>query len=316
MDSPNVEGRAEPRAGGSEPQGAARHPGARLRERREMRKLSLESVALQLHTSVQMVRALEENDLANLPPPVYVRGFLRSYARLVGLPESEVIGIGPVPPATARSLAGSATEPPLDFDDRRWPGLALTGMLALGAVAATALIAWQLWNGRLAAERRAAVESPAPAPVPAQPEVPATAPPPAEIPAAPAPVAAAPEFSSPEPAPPVAPAIQSPPSPASVSEPAPPPAAVQAAPAGAASVSANTLVLRFSGESWATVVDAAGKRLLYEAGLPGTSKTVSGQPPFKVTLGRPGHVSLEFNGQPFPHPYTDKSGPTRLKIGD
>lgn len=316
MDSPNIEGRAESKAGGSEPQGAARHPGARLRERREMRKLSLESVALQLHTSIQTVRALEENDLGKLPPPVYVRGFLRSYARLVGLPESEVIGIGPVPPAAARPLAGSATEPPLELEeDRRWPGLMLTGMLALGAVAATAFIAWQLWNGRPAMERRAAVESPASAPIPVRPEIPAIVPPPAEVSAAPAPVAAS-AVPSPEPAPPVAPAVQPPPSPASVSEPAPPPAAAQATPAEAVPPPANALVLRFSGESWATVVDAAGKRLLYEAGRPGTTKTVSGQPPFKVTLGRPGHVGLEFNGQPFVHHYTEQSGPARLKIGE
>ena len=67
-------------------------PGVRLRERRELQRLSLESVAMQLHTSVQVVRALEENDLGKLPPPVYVRGFLRSYARLLELPESEVLG--------------------------------------------------------------------------------------------------------------------------------------------------------------------------------------------------------------------------------
>lgn len=316
MNSPNFDGDDKFKAGSLPRQDPLSHPGERLRERREMQKLSLEIVATQLHTTVQMVRALEENDLAKLPPPVFVRGFLRSYARLVDLPESEVLGAVPTPPATLRPTAGSsgaAPAVPLYAEAESRP--ALTVFLALGALAATAFIGWQLWNGRLAADRKTEVGTPAPASASEQSEVSAdllltpqatTAPIPAGVTAEPH-LAEAP--------PPTAPLAQPVPAPAPLSEPIPPPVAPERARTGASPPPANALVLRFAGESWVTVVDAAGKRLLYEAGLPGTSKTVSGQPPLKVTLGRPGNVSLEFNGQPVANSYNAKSGPARFTVG-
>ncbi|MDZ7663392.1 helix-turn-helix domain-containing protein [Thiohalophilus sp.] len=66
-------------------------PGKRLREAREARNLSREQVAHQLHQEVSTIVALEEDDYARLPGKTYVLGYLRSYARLLQLPESEII---------------------------------------------------------------------------------------------------------------------------------------------------------------------------------------------------------------------------------
>jgi cytoskeleton protein RodZ len=291
-------------------------PGVRLRERRELQRLSLESVAMQLHTSVQVVRALEENDLGKLPPPVYVRGFLRSYARLLELPESEVLGADSGGVATAprviRSEAGELES--LNLAARSRP--VLSGFLTLGVVAALGLIAWQLVGDKMS-EPSVADGPPAVTSTAAEGEhhSPAALALPAELPAAaeksPAssPVrdelasvsASVPKPTAPEPS---APAL---PSTAQQGPQATVPAPESPVP--------NALVITFKGESWVTVIDALGQRLLYEAGVPGTSKTVAGKPPLKITLGRPGNVSLEFNGQPYVTNFSEKSGPARLKIG-
>ncbi|MFP3873874.1 MAG: helix-turn-helix domain-containing protein [Thiohalophilus sp.] len=66
-------------------------PGKRLREAREARNLSREQVAHQLHQELSTIEALEEDDYARLPGKTYVLGYLRSYARLLQLPENEII---------------------------------------------------------------------------------------------------------------------------------------------------------------------------------------------------------------------------------
>lgn len=66
-------------------------PGRRLREAREARQLSRDEVANQLHQDVQIIQALEEDNYASLPGQTYVLGYLRSYARLLKLPEEEIV---------------------------------------------------------------------------------------------------------------------------------------------------------------------------------------------------------------------------------
>lgn len=66
-------------------------PGQRLREAREAQNLSREQVAHQLNQEVSTIEALEEDDYTRLPGKTYILGYLRSYARLLQLPENEII---------------------------------------------------------------------------------------------------------------------------------------------------------------------------------------------------------------------------------
>lgn len=65
-------------------------PGARLKAAREAKNLNLEKVAAQLHLSNEMLVVLEADDYDNLPARVFVVGYLRNYARLVGLPAEAI----------------------------------------------------------------------------------------------------------------------------------------------------------------------------------------------------------------------------------
>lgn len=83
--------------------------GARLRVAREQRDLSPENVAKQLRLDVTVVNALENDDREHLPAPIFVQGYLRSYARLLGLPENELANdyareSGELPPLTVQRV--------------------------------------------------------------------------------------------------------------------------------------------------------------------------------------------------------------------
>ncbi len=60
-------------------------PGAQLLAERRAQGLSLGDVARQLKLSVRQVEALERDEYAAFPGPVFARGFLRNYAKLLQL---------------------------------------------------------------------------------------------------------------------------------------------------------------------------------------------------------------------------------------
>ncbi len=60
-------------------------PGEILREARRARDLSLQYIARQLRLSVSTLDALEGDDYKNLPSAIFVQGYIRSYAGLLGL---------------------------------------------------------------------------------------------------------------------------------------------------------------------------------------------------------------------------------------
>src|SRR5262245_35869130 len=88
--------------------------GARLRTAREAAGLSIDAVAAQLKMPSRVVQALEDEDWKRLGAPVFVRGQLRSYSRLLGLVTSTTIaasGIAPIEPTpiVARSYTPRMT---------------------------------------------------------------------------------------------------------------------------------------------------------------------------------------------------------------
>ncbi|RLJ15830.1 DUF4115 domain-containing protein [bacterium endosymbiont of Escarpia laminata] len=66
-------------------------PGARLRKARQLHGLDQSTVAAQLHLSEGMIEALEWDDFDALPGTVFVQGYLHNYARLLKLPEGEIL---------------------------------------------------------------------------------------------------------------------------------------------------------------------------------------------------------------------------------
>jgi cytoskeleton protein RodZ len=90
------------------PQGSqARTVGARLREAREKRGVSLRQIANSTRISVMSLEALERSDLARLPGGIFTRAFIRAYAEEVGLDPDRMIQdfIAELPPEAATATA-------------------------------------------------------------------------------------------------------------------------------------------------------------------------------------------------------------------
>lgn len=129
--------------------------GARLREARERRGMSLRVIADSTKISVRVLQALEGNEISRLPGGIFSRGFVRAYALEVGLdPEetiSEFIARFPVDTVTQGHPRTRALVDTLDAESRRshWPTI---GKVALIGVPALALLAYiGLSDGRVSA---------------------------------------------------------------------------------------------------------------------------------------------------------------------
>ncbi|MBW8190865.1 DUF4115 domain-containing protein [Neiella marina] len=62
-----------------------------LSDARKQMQLSVEDVAARLNLRANVIIAIDEDDEASLPSATFVRGYLRAYARLVGLTEDQVL---------------------------------------------------------------------------------------------------------------------------------------------------------------------------------------------------------------------------------
>jgi len=82
--------------------------GARLKQERERRKMELQDVANSTKISVRMLQALEEDRFDRLPGGIFNKGFVRAYARHLGLDEAQTL---------ADFLAASSPSEPAENPD-------------------------------------------------------------------------------------------------------------------------------------------------------------------------------------------------------
>src|SRR5690348_2317201 len=65
--------------------------GPRLRQERERRKISLDSIAGTTKVSVALYEALERDDISRWPSGIFRRSFVRAYATAIGLDPDIVV---------------------------------------------------------------------------------------------------------------------------------------------------------------------------------------------------------------------------------
>ncbi len=143
--------------------------GGWLRRQRELRQVSLREIADVTKISIRYLEALEEDRFDVLPAPVFAKGFLREYARYVGLDPDEVVNTY----LTAQSEAQPGEEAEPWAAQSKRPSLEWTSglLLALAVVVVLALVALVAFY----AERSRDTPSPVPPAI-------ATAPPPVVLP--------------------------------------------------------------------------------------------------------------------------------------
>lgn len=126
--------------------------GERLKKEREQRNLSVEDIAQTTKISARNLRALEAEDFANLPGGVFNRGFVRAYARHLGVDEESLIKLyldatGDVLPSRVEEPAVSeaaAQAPSASQEQEPGSGLSLI-RLAIGGVALAVIVLTVFW---------------------------------------------------------------------------------------------------------------------------------------------------------------------------
>lgn len=66
-------------------------PGAVLAAERIRMNYTIEHVAAKLHLRVRIIELLEENDYSSMPEPVFIKGYLRAYAKLLGISADSIL---------------------------------------------------------------------------------------------------------------------------------------------------------------------------------------------------------------------------------
>ncbi len=147
------------------PQQSSLNVGMALREARERLGMSVNDVADRVKFAPKQVEALEANDFAHLPRATFLRGFVRSYARVVQMDEAVLIAALPIesaPQTVARPPVMNVAFPAMQ-SLRRVNAQWLAG--ALGVVLALVLFVLLYDGGPATTPTEVVVESlPLPAP--------------------------------------------------------------------------------------------------------------------------------------------------------
>lgn len=276
--------------------------GKTLREAREFAGLSVADVANQIKFAPRQIEALEADDFKSLPEMTFVRGFVRSYAKILDMDAQSLLAALPqtnAPPVPLIPVSVEVSFPSAYSPYRQnliWLGAAL--------LLAVLVVAFAVWNFTAppAKPEVAQVETPVSLPskmqiISASPvlETGVIAPAPAAQPAFVAAqslvaqssvLAVKPSSSKPRDTLPVAggkPEVL-------MQQPKP------AAPPGASSQTAM-LRLTFDAESWVEIKDRDDKILSSQVNLPGSELSLSGHAPFSLAIGHATSVRLYYRGK-------------------
>src|SRR5262252_8841693 len=83
----------EPSAGAAGAATDSQDVGSYLRRARELRALTLADVSAAIKVPRSLLEQLERGAFTGLPAEVFVRGFIRSYARVLGVAETEPLAL-------------------------------------------------------------------------------------------------------------------------------------------------------------------------------------------------------------------------------
>ncbi|WP_435952574.1 cytoskeleton protein RodZ [Dryocola sp. BD626] len=300
---------------------AAQTTGERLRNAREQLGLSQQAVAERLCLKVSTVRDIEDDKAPAELASTFLRGYIRSYARLVHIPEEELLPMmekqAPVRAAKVAPMQSFS----LGKRRKKRDGwlMSFTWLILFVVVGLTGAWWWQNHKAQqeeistmadqssaeLSAGNNAqsvplntgADTSSAPdtttEPAPVQESQPA----PADTTAQNAAPQSTPADNSAVVSPSQAPVDNA----QTVTTPAPDAAATlptDQAGVTAPAADANALVMNFTADCWLEVSDATGKKLFSGMQNKGGNLNLAGQAPYKLKIGAPAAVQIQFQGKP------------------
>ncbi|EBV4107625.1 cytoskeleton protein RodZ [Salmonella enterica] len=273
-------------------QNEAQTTGVRLRNAREQLGLSQQAVAERLCLKVSTVRDIEEDKAPSDLASTFLRGYIRSYARLVHVPEEELLpGLEKQAPLRAAKVAPMQS---FSLGKRRkkrdgWL-MSFTWLVLFVVVGLTGAWWWQNHKAQQeeittmadqsTAELNADKDSGQSVPLDTRDATSQDT-----TPAQTAPAPATPVDSTA--------ATQTP----AATE---TPSALPTSQAGVAAPAAdpNALVMNFTADCWLEVTDATGKKLFSGMQRKDGNLNLTGQAPYKLKIGAPAAVQIQYQGKP------------------
>ncbi|MCG6363140.1 RodZ domain-containing protein, partial [Vibrio fluvialis] len=281
-------------------------PGTLLKEKREALGLTQKQVADRLRLRVTIIQNIEENNFDSDLVATFTRGYLRSYAKAVGLAEHLVLDAfeeSVTPEPQEQTMQSFSKKTKREKHDSRI--MTITWIILLVIIGMSSLWWWQnneqdTLKPDQSAEAVSAVADQAAAPETdeVQPEFNTIEPTQAEAQsdAQPSEEPTGDEMAMEDPAPAQEEAVVE-------SQTTP------AVPAAAEATSGDLLTMNFSSDCWVQVKDATGKTLSTGIKKAGETLNLRGQKPLQVILGAPEGVSVTFASEP-----VDLSGYTSGKV--
>ncbi len=109
-------------------------PGQILRLHREKLKLTPQDIAKRIHLDIKIIEAIEDDSSEGMPTAIYVRGYLRSYAKIVDADADKIIELynSDSPPPPPEILP--EVKPPSQVSSNDKPVKAFTYLITLGLV--------------------------------------------------------------------------------------------------------------------------------------------------------------------------------------
>lgn len=303
----------------------AKLPGERLREARERLGFTQQTIAERLCLKISTVRDIEDGTTPADLAPTFLRGYVRSYAKLVHLPEDELL-----PAVDKQAIPKTISVSPMQSfslkkSRKKRDGwlMTITWLVVLVVLGLTGAWWWQNHQAQQAeinsmvdhASLMQAQTEGQPVPLmdnsaPQETVIPNSAAAPASTPVdLSATVTATPSTpsSASSTTPSTAPSSQSP-SQANTAQHqaagngllgagAVAPAAGTVAESNPVSA-AHALVMTFTADCWLEVTDASGKKLFSGMQRNGGTLNLDGQSPYKLKIGAPAAVQIQFQGKP------------------
>jgi cytoskeleton protein RodZ len=237
--------------------------GARLKRERERRKITLDEVSSSTKITPRMLKALEEDHFDQLPGGIFNKGFIRAYARHLGLDEEQAISdylaattalqAAREPEEALAAAARAADSRALEKYNR--PDELPWGKLAIVLLAAS--LGFAIWGWRSRDHSRHPIQAATPAISTSVPDAPVP-----QASASPVTAASAASFTAP-------------------------------------SDAGMTLLIHAREDSWLTIV-ADGKETMREILPAHSDKTVQAQREIRVRAGNTGGLDFTFNGASLP----------------
>ncbi|MEQ8288687.1 MAG: DUF4115 domain-containing protein [Gammaproteobacteria bacterium] len=298
---------------------ATDRPGALLRAAREKQDLSVNDIYQRIHLEPRIIQAIEADEYDKISSPTYARGYLRTYAKMLGLDGDYIVSLYNADNTAPPPEILPEVKPPTQVSSSDKPVKAFTYLISLALV--LLLLIWFQSNYIVdkspstgAASDKTQVpgeinntdtnfdvvihpegwQSPPPGPESIGTRVPA--------PAA--------ETASDS----VTPTMQ-------ISESINDESQPQILPVDSgetirtySATGPDTIELTITDDSWIEIYDAFDQRIFMDLGKDGEQLKIKGTAPFSMTLGNAPGVSIRFNNETINPSYSENSGVARFQL--